>query len=294
MIAFVKLLAIFAIMYLSYLLIFSILKPISTNRKKKLRDILTEQKKQRRKEKLFYLKDVILRKIAQHVLLGENTREEYQILLDRLDIKKSPEEIRAFQILLFVLVSVFCGIIFSINPLIGFISFLGPFVAWLYPIDDMERKIQEKNKQVMADFPAFYSLLYYQYSRSVHIYLADVVRDFIPNANTDMAKELGIFLDNIENGEDFALKEFKKRIPLRYIIKFCDIMQIRINGYDNTAQMGYLKNELNQLRLQNLENELDAREKKNIRTQFTLVGILALYVIVYFYFQFISAIKLFS
>ena len=47
----------------------------------------------------------------------------------------------------------------------------------------------------MFDFPSFYSMLYYQYSKSVHIYLADAVRDFLPNANPDMAEELGILID---------------------------------------------------------------------------------------------------
>jgi len=52
-------------------------------------------------------------------------------------------------------------------------------------------------------------MLYYQYARSINIYLADVVKDFLPNANEDMAAELEVFLDNIEYGEEYALKQLK-------------------------------------------------------------------------------------
>jgi hypothetical protein len=128
----------------------------------------------------------------------------------------------------------------------------------------------------------------------VHIYLADVVKDFLPNANRDMAQELEVFLDNIEYGEEYALKKLKKRVPVRHVLKFCEIMQTRLNGYDNTSQMGYLKSELDGIRIERLEQELDRRERKNVQTQFVLLGVLGLYVVAYFYFQFMDAVKLFS
>jgi hypothetical protein len=181
-----------------------------------------------------------------------------------------------------------------ISTLFGILSLLGPVLAWMYPVDELEKKIDRKNKNIMYDFPAFYSMLYYQYARSVNIYLGDVVKDFLPNANEDMAEELGIFMDNIEYGEEYALKQLKKRVPLRHVIKFSDIMQTRLNGYDNTSQMAYLKNELHDLRIQTLENELKLRERKNVQVQFVLVIVLAVYVVIYFYYQFIDAFKLFS
>ena len=109
-----------------------------------------------------------------------------------------------------------------------------------------------------------------------------------------MAEELEIFIDNIEYGEEYALKQLKKRVPLRYVIKFCDIMQTRLNGYDNTSQMAYLKNELNDLRIQTLEKELKARQNKNIKVQFALIFVLIVYVIIYFYYQFLDAFRMFS
>ena len=109
----------------------------------------------------------------------------------------------------------------------------------MYPVSEMEKKIEKKNKNIAFDFPAFYSMVYYQYSKSVNIYLADVIRDYLPNAQTDMAEELGVMLDNIEYGEEYALKQLKKRVPIHYIIKFCDLMETRLKGYDNIRITSY-------------------------------------------------------
>ena len=56
----------------------------------------------------------------------------------------------------------------------------------------------------------------------------------------------------------------------------------------------YLKNELDELRVTGLEEELKSREAKNKRVQLVLIGILAIYIIVYYYYQFLSAFKLFE
>lgn len=290
----VSLLAYLGIGYLVYQIFVGLFKPLSRKHKKKVRDIITEEKRQQKKEKLYYLKDVLIRKVSKKIFLSENSRFEYESLIYRLHLNTTPEEIRALQVLLFVALFVVAIGVFSINSVIGVLCFIAPVLGWMYPLDDMERKVERKNQNIMSDFPAFYSVLYYQYSRSVHIYLADVVKDFLPNANEDMARELEVFLDNIEYGEENALKKFKKRIPLRHVIKFCDIMQTRLNGYDNTSQMGYLKSELDSIRLERLEQELCRRERKNIQTQFILLGVLAVYVVSYFYFQFMDAIQLFS
>jgi len=53
-------------------------------------------------------------------------------------------------------------------------------VGWLYPVDELEKMIEKKNNNILADFPSFYNMLYYQYARSINIYLADVVKDFLP------------------------------------------------------------------------------------------------------------------
>lgn len=137
-------------------------------------------------------------------------------------------------------------------------------------------------------------MVYYQYSKSINIYLADVIRDYLPNANADMAEELGVMLDNIEYGEEFALKQLKRRVPIHYIIKFCDLMETRLKGYDNISQMVYLKNEIDSFRIRFLEEELERRERTNGRIQFVLIGILALYIGIYYLFTIMDSIQMFQ
>lgn len=294
MIGIIKFISLITIIYLAKVIVFNIIRPISNKRIKRTRSFILHNKKRENKEKLYYFKDVILRKLAKKTFISHIKRAEYEKMIKRLELKTTPEEIRAKQVLMFAMTLILALLVMRINSLLGYLSLIAPFLAWLYPIDEMEKKIEAKNKNIMQDFPGFYSLLYYQYSRSVDIYLADVVKDFLPNANPDMSEELGVFIDNIEYGEEYALKQFKKRVPMKYIIKFCDIMQTRLNGYNNTSQMAYLKNELHDLRLNMLEKELKSRETKSVQIQFILVMVLLIYVIIYFYFQFMSAIKLFN
>ncbi|NMB34517.1 MAG: hypothetical protein GX992_09895 [Clostridium sp.] len=290
----VKLVSLASMMYLSILTVFSIVRPVSSRRKKIARDFLIKQKNQARTEKLYYFKDVILRKVASSMLLSHTKKDEYKAMIKRLELKITPEELRAQQIVLSILAFLASLVIIKIQSMIGIFSMIGVVLAWMYPVDEIQKKIEEKDKNIMHDFPAFYSLLYYQYSRSVNIFLGDVVKDFLPNANSDMEEELEIFIDNIEYGEEYALKQLKKRVPLRYVIKFCDIMQTRLNGYDNTSQMAYLKNELHDLRIQILEKELKMRRNQNVRIQFALIFVLAVYVLIYFYHQFMDAFRMFS
>ena len=289
-----KLAALASIIYLTVLVVFSLIKPVSSKRKKISRDFILSKKNQVRMEKFYYFRDVVIRKVTSNVLLSEAKKDEYRSMIKRLDLKMTPEELRARQIVLSALALLASLVIMQIQSMLGIFSMLGVVLAWLYPVDEIQKKIEKKNKNIMDDFPAFYSMLYYQYSRSVNIFLGDVVKDFLPNANPDMAEELEIFIDNIEYGEEYALKQLKKRVPLRYVIKFCDIMQTRLNGYDNTSQMTYPKYALNDLRIQTLEKELRKSQNQNIQVQFALNFVLIVYVIIYFYYQFMDAFKMFS
>ncbi|NLL05340.1 MAG: hypothetical protein GX270_06030 [Clostridiaceae bacterium] len=294
MVMFAKLLSLCAITYLVSILIYPAFKPMSAKRKKRSREFLIITKKQMKMEKYLYFRDIVLRKVSNKLFLSEIKREQLSFLVSRLDLKITPEEIRFNQIL-FSLAGLICSlVIMRIMVILGYVCLIFVVLGWLYPIDELEKKVESKNKNILKDFPAFYSMVYYQYSRSINIYLADVIKDFLPNANPDMADELGVLLDNIEYGEEYALKQLKKRVPLRYIIKFCDIMEARLKGYDNTSQMAYLKNELYDLRVVALEEELSHRKASNERTQFILIAVLFIYIGVYYYFQFIGAIKLFG
>lgn len=294
MVTITKFLALLAIIYLVHTLVYSTLKPMNSKKKKRSRDFLHKIRKQDRIEKLIYFKDIVLRKISGQLLISDIKKNEYSIMIKRLDLKITPEELRLQQILYAMGAALAAFAVFKIVPLLGYVCTILIVLGWMYPIDELEKKIEVKNKNIMMDFPSFYSMVYYQYSRSINIHLSDVVKDFLPNANADMVDELNVFLDNIEYGEEYALKQLKKRVPLRYIIKFCDIMETRLRGYDNTSQMTYLKNEIYDLRVAALEDELKQRQAKNSRTQIVLMAVLVIYVMIYYYFEFIGAMKMFS
>lgn len=271
-----KLCALAAIIYLVFTLIYPLFKPMTRKRKEHSRDFIKRKRNQKKVEKYLYFKDIVLRRLSNKFFLSDIKRNELNFLIKRLDLKITPEEIRLKQIL-YVIGAVGISLIaMNINTLIGYGCLIFVVLGWLYPVDELEKMIEKKNNNILADFPSFYNMLYYQYARSINIYLADVVKDFLPNANEDMAAELEVFLDNIEYGEEYALKQLKKRVPLRHIIKFCDIMETRLRGYDNISQMTYLKNELYDLRVMSLEDELHRREQKNARMQFVLIVVLAI------------------
>ncbi|WP_136479369.1 hypothetical protein EPD62_008445 [Acetivibrio thermocellus] len=289
-----KLCALAAIIYLVFTLIYPLFKPMTRKRKEHSRDFIKRKRNQKKVEKYLYFKDIVLRRLSNKFFLSDIKRNELNFLIKRLDLKITPEEIRLKQIL-YVIGAVGISLIaMNINTLIGYGCLIFVVLGWLYPVDELEKMIEKKNNNILADFPSFYNMLYYQYARSINIYLADVVKDFLPNANEDMAAELEVFLDNIEYGEEYALKQLKKRVPLRHIIKFSDIMETRLRGYDNISQMTYLKNELYDLRVMSLEDELHRREQKNARMQFVLIVVLAIYIVIYYYFMFVDAIRMFS
>lgn len=293
MIMIAKLCALASIIYLVKTFLYPIYKPVSSKQKKRARRYMKERKNAQFRDRVYRLKRGLALKYAKRLLSsGERTR--LQKMVDRLDLTMSPEEIR-FEQMLYTLGAVLPTIfMLKVNPLLGYVTAIFIILGWLYPVSELEKKIEKKNKNIARDFPAFYSMVYYQYAKSVNIYLADVIKDYIPNANPDMAEELGVMLDNIEYGEEYALKQFKKRVPLHYIIKFCDIMETRLRGYDNVSQMVYLKNEVDEFRILALENDLQARERSNARIQLILIVILMIYIAIYYLFMVMGAIKMFQ
>lgn len=282
-----------SIVYIVKTLLFPIFKPVSRKQKQRTRQYMQERKSTSFSNKMLAIKRELSTTIVRRLVSSSDLRR-YKKIIDRLDLNIKPEEIRMDQFLYSALALFIAIIMYFANPLLGYVSAIFIILGWLYPINNLEKTIEKKNKNISLEFPAFYSMVYYQYSKSVSIYLSDVIKDYIPNANEDIAEELGVMLDNIEYGEEYALKQFKKRVPLHYIIKFCDIMETRLRGYDNISQMAYLKNEMDEFRIRNLEDELERRERKNSRLQMVLVMVLVVYIIIYYLFTILEALKLFQ
>ena len=249
-----------------------------------------EEKKYRSREKR--------RKIARVVtkpFISEQKAEELGHLLVRLNKDRIPEEVILDQIIIIVAGALVAYVMFTANLALGLISTLLILLGWFAPVDELRKEFEKKNTSIALDFPEFYSMVFYQYSKAVNIFLSDVVRDYLPNANEDLADELGVMLDNINYADEtYALRQLKKRVPKHFIIKFCDLMETRLRGYDNVSQMQYLKNDIDAFRISELEKELARRKRKNDMIQVTLICVLVLYITMYFIFTTLGALRMFQ
>lgn len=293
MITLAKICALLSVIYLVKEFLYPMYRPVSKKQKKRSRRYMKEKKSASLKNKIASLKKRFAMKYVKN-LLGGPERLRLKKIIDRLDLPIKPEEIRVDQMIYTSGAALITLLAFTANRLLGCVTATFIILAWLYPVSEYEKTIDRKNKNISLDFPAFYSMVYYQYSKSVNIYFADVVKDYLPNANSDMAEELGVMLDNMDYGEEYALKQLKKRVPIHYIIKFCDIMETRLNGYDNISQMAYLKNEVDEFRVRALEDELERRGRSNERIQLVLIVVLMLYIAIYYLFTILQSLKMFQ
>ncbi|CAH1207693.1 hypothetical protein PAECIP111892_02967 [Paenibacillus auburnensis] len=293
MIVLAKLATMLSILYLVKTLFYPMMRSVSRSQKKRARQYMKQRKNEKFKQKLRRYKLRFAQRYGG-VLLSGTERLRFKKMIGRLDLGKSPEEIRIEQLLYLLGAVLLTLLMMKVNTIVGYLSAILIILGWLYPVSELEKMIERKNRNIALDFPAFYSMVYYQYIKSVNIHLADVLRDYIPNANPDIGEELGVMLDNTEYGEEFALKQLKKRVPLHYVIKFCDIMETRLKGYDNISQMAYLKNELDSFRVRALEDELEKRERSGARIQMALILVLAAYILIYYLFTILDSIKMFQ
>jgi hypothetical protein len=287
-------LALAAILYMVKLLLYPLFKPVSGRQKKRVREYAQAKKQAALGQRLHGLKLFFADNYVAQIM-ARTQRSRYAKMIDRLDLQKSPQELMTEQILYALAAALLSLLALRINPVLGLLSSLLIALGWMYPVDALEKLVDKKNKAIALDFPSFYSMVYYQYARSVHIFLADVVKDYLPNANPDMAEELGVLLDNIAYGdEEYGLKQLKRRVPLHYIIRFCDIMETRLKGYDNVSQMQYLKNEVDVFRVRALEEELERRKRGSDGLQLVLLGVLVMYIVIYYGFTVMDALKMFQ
>ena len=289
-----KIIAFIAIIYLLKLFLYPFFMIVTKKQKNQVRKYANTQKEEERRRQAKERTRLLAKRLAKP-FMSEPKEDKLKMLLTRLNKDQIPEEVALDQIILAALGIVLSLFMFLANNVLGFISVLFVVLGWFYPIDKLKKEFDEKNTNIALDFPEFYSIVFYQYSRSVNIFLADVIRDYLPNANEDLADELGVMLDNIDYADEtYALRQLKKRVPKHFIIKFCDIMETRLRGYDNISQMQYLKNEIDTFRVAELEKELESRKRKNDAIQLTLVGILMLYIMIYFLFSTLDALKMFQ
>ena len=288
-----KLIAFAAVLFLIRQFLYPFYRPVGRMQKKRVRKYNKEKHaeeaaRKRRARKLWIAKNFAVR------LPFMQPEAALKKSLDRLSSDKRPEEVWLEQNLWLLGGVAIAFIMYSANTVLGLLSVLFIPIGFFIPTDELDKAIKRKNKNIALDFPLFYAMVFYQYSKSISVYLADVINDYLPNANDDMAEELNVMLRNIDySDEEYALKQLKRRVPIHFIIKFCDIMETRLRGYDNVSQMQYLKNEIDLYRVTELESELTKRVKTNNMIQTALIVILGFYILVYYLFTVLGSMEYF-
>lgn len=177
--------------------------------------------------------------------MDEEYEEELCGKIDRLGIDITPREIRQLQLLYSGVVGVVAFIAFLLGQaaIAGVLAVIAVFV-WRLPVARIDREIKNRDAAVEEELPRMYSVLYYTYKRNPSADLIQKVQSYIKNTSDLFYKEMMLFIEDSRNGDIYALRQFKKRVPISVVMRFCDIMENRLIGYDNLSIMYDFKVEM--------------------------------------------------
>jgi len=227
--------------------------------------------------------------LKKTVVLSEAQKREYRRYIDRLNLKwdnepLDPRMIRVDQYSYFLICIMIGLLCLTFMKVLGVLVLIASPLGFKIPIIDIKERIDKIDAIISREFNSFYSVVYYQFRKQNRM-LSSVVRDYLPNASPEMAFELKIFLHNLAKGEEHALVELRKRLPLKYIIRFCDIMKVRVVGIENISQMMYLKEEMHEDERHRIRKALEKRKKQALVLQSAVYLLLVQFIIVYWYLQ---------
>ena len=216
--------------------------------------------------------------------MGQAEREIMQKKIERLGLDITVNELRQTQ-LLYASIVLILGIITSIfvQGLVGFIIMLASIYAWKLPVWKIDDEIKKRNDVVKAELPKLYMVLYYSYRNSPNVNFIDKVQSFMMHTNSLFYQELQLLVNDARQGEVYALREFKKRVPIGIVMRFCDILETRLIGYDNIAVMQNFKQELDEQRSLK-EDELLEKTIENMETSLKIGVYLAIGLLLGTYF----------
>ena len=229
-----------------FIILRNILKPVTGGKKK----FVDESKKAGRSLNEFNLLEVRdkLLKIIKTVNVSDEFREEMNADLYRLGVQQTAEDIRKMQLLYSGLWLVVSVILLLVSALFGVIAlaFL-PFI-YKYPVNAIKTQIKNRNDEFLTRLHELYTVIFNQYKRNNSEHLGKIISAFIPTTTELMRKELMLLMRDIESGEDYALKQLKRRIPHPIVLRFCDIILTNLEGADNVDVMQNFYLELKQER----------------------------------------------
>ena len=216
--------------------------------------------------------------------LSDVDREEIQKKIDRLGLDMSPSEVRQTQVL-YALVVILIGVLVMafVKGLVGFIICLVSIYVWKIPIWKIDDEIKKRNEAVIIGLPKLYMVLYYSYKRSTSVNFIDKIQSFMPHTNELFYQELQLLVDDARSGEVYALRQFKKRVPINIVMRFCDIMEARISGYDNLAVMQNFKDELDEQRSLR-EDKLLKQTSENMEATLSSGVYISIFLLLFAYF----------
>lgn len=232
-----------------------IFKPYTYSQIKKSREDLVYNSKD--SFNLEYLQKKVSRRLPI-IDMSEDLEIELNKKLSRLGAEATAKDIRRLQLLyaLFtLLVALIIRIMLGKTP--ALVVALLSIYTWRYPIIRIDKEIYDRNQAIERELPELYSILFYAYKRSAGVNLTSKIQSYIKDSSDLFYKEMMIFIEDARNGELYALKEFKKRVPLGIVIRFCDIMETRLTGYDNISVMYSFKKEM--------DDKRSAREDKLLK-----------------------------
>lgn len=221
--------------------------------------------------------------------LTKNKSRYLQSLIEAIETEnvrnKTPEEIHFDQLVYFVIYFFAC-LLLSLMWKYALIGLLGSYAIYKIPINKIKGKYEAGMKEITFQFPAFYDMVFVQYNkRDANILMSDIVSAYIPITTGVFKRLLKRFLIDLEQGEDYALKNLDERYndsPL--IHKFCSIMRLRLKGDEASYLAMTTFREALQASVRDwMLADLEKRKKTaNKITFFMVSGILAIVMIVYF------------
>lgn len=183
-------------------------------------------------------------------ILSTHQREKLVFYIKRLDLKRDkvtilPEEIYMNQVgiaTVFILAVVMLTIIFKV----AILALLAYPVIYSAYSKSIEKKIKISDDLIRQDFPAFYSVIFYQCKSLTGPVpnLRIMVENYVPFAGEEIEKMLKKMLAYMEFGEGYALKRIKEEYPIKEVIRFCNDVGTRLNGEDNVLNLAEFKNQL--------------------------------------------------
>lgn len=266
-----------------------IIRPPYAGVEKKIKYSWLDLAKTRIQLKLKNVKGKLYNTLKQLVFLNKAQERKYMRYVDRLNLRwenepLDPRMIRVDQYVFFAVCVLIALLCFTFSKLLGVFFLIASPFGYRIPLIEMDEKIEKIDAIISREFNSFYSIVYYQFRRQNKM-LSSVVREYLPNASPEMAYELKIFLHNLSKGEEYALVELRKRLPLKYVIRFCDIMKVRVVGIENISQMMYLKEEMHEDERHKIKRSLEKRKKQALALQSVVYLLLVQFIIVYWYLQ---------